>query len=107
MKSKSNYKLSHAMYGIWWATSIYGASKTIDCNPSLIYNNKKRNEFKGWVIEKTYEDLDDIPRKYVNATNEFVKRYHMETLMKMEIVNNNDDLTDYDDLKQNILKNSN
>lgn len=88
MKSQSNYKVSHPTYGIWWATSLYGAAKTIGCHPSLIYNNDDRkNEFKGWTIEKTVLELDDVPKKFINATNDFVKKFHWDTMMQMEEIN--------------------
>jgi len=104
MKSKSNYKLSHPIYGIWWATSLYGCSKTIGCHQSLIYNNlKRKNVFKEWAIEETNEDINNIPMKYVNATNVFVKNEHMNTIMKMEAVNYQDD--DRISLEEQLMKN--
>lgn len=91
------------MYGIWWATSLYGAAKTIGCHPTHIYNHKDRNSFKGWTIEETDQDFSDIPTKYVNATNEFVKHFHMKTMMNLEAANA-DDLPEYDEVKINILR---
>ena len=105
MKSQSNYKVSHPIYGIWWATSLYGAAKTIGCHPSLIYNNDDRkNEFKGWTIEKTNEDFSDIPIKYINATNEYVKKFHMNMYMKMEEINADDLDHQLDDVQLAILR---
>ena len=104
MKSISNYKLSHQLYGIWWATSLYGASKTIGCHQTLLYNNlKKKNNFKGWTIETTEEDIDNIPRKYVNAENVFVKKFHMDTMMEMEAINYQDN--DMTSLEEEMMKN--
>ena len=86
MKSQSNYKVSHPMYGVWWATSLYGVSKTIGCHPTYIYNNKSKHTIKDWTYEPTDEDFDDIPSKYINATNDYVKKFHMDMLMKLEKV---------------------
>lgn len=84
MKSVSNYKVSHPLYGIWWATSLYGVAKTIGCHPTYLYNNKVKNEIKGWTYEETDQDFSDIPAKYINADNEFVKKFHMSFMMEME-----------------------
>lgn len=87
MKSVSNYKVSHPLYGIWWATSLYGAAKTIGCHPTYLYNNKGKNEIKGWTYEETDQDFSDIPAKYINADNKFVKDFHMQFMMEMEEIN--------------------
>jgi hypothetical protein len=87
MKSVSNYKVSHPIYGIWWATSLYGVAKTIGCHPTYLYNNKGKNEIKGWTYEETDQDFSDIPAKYINAENEFVKKFHMQFMMEMEEMN--------------------
>ena len=105
MKSQSNYKVIHPMYGIWYATSLYGAAKTIGCNPSLIYNNlDKKNTFKEWTIEETDEDFSDIPTKFINATNDFVKKFHMDMYMRMESVNSDDIYPNLDEVQLNILR---
>lgn len=87
MKSVSNYKVSHPLYGIWWATSLYGVAKTIGCHPTYLYNNKGKNEIKGWTYEETDQDFSDIPAKYINADNEFVKNFHMQFIMDFEEMN--------------------
>ena len=87
MKSVSNYKVSHPIYGIWWATSLYGVAKTIGCHPTYLYNNKVKNTIKGWTYEETDQDFSDIPAKYINAENEFVKKFHMQFMMEMEEMN--------------------
>lgn len=87
MKSVSNYKVSHPIYGIWWATSLYGVAKTIGCHPTYLYNNKGKNEIKGWTYEETDQDFSDIPAKYINAENKFVKDFHMQFMMEMEEMN--------------------
>ena len=105
MKSNSNYKLSHPIYGIWWATSLYGCSKTIGCHQTLLYNNlNRKNVFKEWTISRCdADDLENVPIKYINATNEYVKKVHMDTMMLMEAVNYQDD--DIVDLKDKLLEN--
>jgi hypothetical protein len=90
MKSYSNYKISHPLYGIWWATSIYGCAKAIGCHQSLIYNNRQRNTFKGWTIERTMQDFSDIPSKYINPDKEFILKFHNDFLMDMEAMNGDD-----------------
>lgn len=84
MKSVSNYKVSHPIYGIWWATSLYGVAKTIGCHPTYLYNSKGKNKIKGWTYEETEQDFLDIPAKYINAENKFVKQFHMQFMMEME-----------------------
>lgn len=105
MKSQSNYKVIHPMYGVWYATSLYGAAKTIGCNPSLIYNNlDKKNTFKGWTIEETILDFSDIPSKFINAENNFVKKFHMNMYMKMEEANSDERVPELDEVQMNILR---
>ena len=31
--------------------------------------------------------LDDVPKKFINATNDFVKKFHWNTMMQMEEIN--------------------
>ena len=92
MKSISNYKVSHPIYGIWWATSLYGVSKTIGCHPTYLYNNKEKNEIKGWTYEETDQDFADIPSKFINAENDFVKQFHMNFIMEVEEMNADGDV---------------
>lgn len=87
MKSISNYKVTHPIYGVWWATSLYGVSKTIGCHPTYLYNNKGKTKIKEWTYEETEKDFSDIPSKFINAENDFVKKFHMNFMMEIEEMN--------------------
>ena len=94
MRTKGNFNVSHPIYGIWKATSLYGAAKTVGAFPSYLYLKfkKGKNTYKDWTIESTDEDFSGIPSKFVDATNEFVKEYYMDFISQLEQTNNDDDI---------------
>lgn len=70
MREQHYYELEHPQYGIWYATSLYKAALSIGIALPYIYKRiKSSNKIKGWHITEI-NDVDDIPYKWIDKTNE-------------------------------------
>ena len=77
MKTNTLFKLTNEKYGTWFTTTRYSIAKTIGCTaPAIHAMYPKTNIIRGWKIEEVDTSiLGDIPYKFVNATNDFVKDF--------------------------------
>lgn len=77
MKANKLFKLTNEKYGTWFATTKYYVAKTIGCTAPAIHSLYPKNDrIKGWKIEEVDADiLGDLPFKYVNTTNAFIKDF--------------------------------
>lgn len=77
MKKETLFKLTNETYGTWFATTRYYIAKTIGCTAPAIHALYPKNDtIKGWKIEEADVNmLGDLPFKYVNATNAFIKEF--------------------------------